>query len=233
MSPVSSCRKTVKQFLDSVLKINSANRSLLDSEKRICFDRKMSKKILILQGNPDKSSNNHALHAAYRKGALSSGAEVKEIFVGDLKFNPNLQFGYRQRTELEPDLLEAQEKIKWAEHIVLIYPVWWGSVPALLKGFFDRVLLPGFAFKKKENSLFWNRFLSGRSARIISTLDQPVWFYNLVMGSPSDKAVKKMTLEFCGIKPVKIQNIGPIRLSTDQFRTHWLRKVEDLGRNQA
>ncbi len=74
------------------------------------------KKVLIIQGHPDAESFNFALHEAYKKGAITSGAEVKEIIVRELQFNPNLQFGYRKRTELEPDLLESIEKIKWAEH---------------------------------------------------------------------------------------------------------------------
>lgn len=106
------------------------------------------KKILLINGHPDTESFNFSIAAAYKKGAIANGYEVREIIVRNLDFNPNLQFGYRKRTELEIDLLEAQEKIRWAEHLVWIYPVWWGSVPALLKGFIDRVFLPGFAFEK-------------------------------------------------------------------------------------
>lgn len=80
-------------------------------------------KILIINGHPDKESYNFALAEAYKKGAISSGAEVKEIIIRELVFNPNLQFGYRKRTELEPDLLESQEKIKWADHLVWIYQI--------------------------------------------------------------------------------------------------------------
>lgn len=192
----------------------------------------VNKKILIIQGHPDPESYNSALHASYRAGALSTGAEVREIFVGSLKFNPNLEFGYRKRTELEPCLIEAQEAINWCDHIVLIYPVWWGSMPALLKGFFDRVFLPGFAFKKRDGSLWWDRLLSGKSARVISTLDQPVWVYRLVNGAPSDKAIKRLTFQFCGIGPTKITNIGPIRLSKKEFREKWLQRVFAIGAAQ-
>lgn len=189
----------------------------------------MKKKILIINGHPDGESYNAALGAAYRKGAEASGAEVREIAIRDLRFEPNLQFGYRQRTELEPDLRAAQEALQWADHIVWIYPVWWGSVPALMKGFLDRVLLPGFAFKKREGSLWWDRFLTGKSSRIICTMDQPPWYYRWVNGSPSHIAMRKHTLNFIGIKSVKITSIGPIRLSTDAFRDKWLQKVERLG----
>ena len=189
------------------------------------------KKILIINGHPDAESFNAALAEAYKKGAIESGAEVKEIVVRELQFNPNLQFGYRKRTELEPDLLEAQAKIKWAEHLVWIYPVWWGSLPAILKGFIDRTFLPGFAFEKIENSVWWDKLLKGKSATIISTLDQPAWYYWLVYRQPSHNAMKKLTLQFSGINPVKITTIGPLRLSKDSYRANWLKKVENLGFN--
>lgn len=107
----------------------------------------MSKKILLINGHPDEASFNYGLSEAYKKGVEKSGAELREIKIRELDFNPNLQFGYRKRTELEPNLLDAQESLKWADHIVWVYPVWWGSVPAIMKGFLDRVLLPGFAFQ--------------------------------------------------------------------------------------
>lgn len=190
------------------------------------------KKTLIIQGHPDSESYCRALANAYKVGALSAGAEVQEIIVSELKFNPSLEFGYRKRTELEPDLLAAQEKIKWAEHLVIVYPLWWGGVPALLKGFFDRTFLPGFAFQKRENSVWWDKYLTGKSARIITTMDQPAWYHWLIYGEPAHKALKKMILEFCGIKPVKITSIGPIRFSKDEFRKKYLEKVKALGIKQ-
>lgn len=192
-----------------------------------------NKKILIINGHPDAESYNAALADTYRQAALSSGAEVRVINVRDLQFNPNLQFGYRKRTELEPDLLAAQDDIRWAEHLVWVYPVWWGGLPALLKGFIDRVFLPGFAFQKRENSVWWDKLLTNKTARIVCTLDQPAWYYWLVNGRPGYYAMKKMTLEFCGIKPVKVSTIGPIRLSKDSYRQAWLAKIQALGRAQV
>lgn len=186
-------------------------------------------KILLINGHPDKESYNYALATSYVKGAKNSGAEVQEINICELTFNPNLQFGYRKRTELEPDLIKAQESIKWADHIVWVYPVWWGSVPALMKGFLDRVLLPGFAFQKRENSVWWDKYLTGKTSRIICTMDQPTWYYRWINGRPSHIAMKKLTMNFIGIKKVQITSIGPIRLSKDEFRNKWLTKVEKLG----
>jgi len=188
------------------------------------------KKILIINGHPDKESYNFALSDAYAKGAKNSNASLEIINIRDLNFNPNLQFGYRKRTELEPDLLKAQELIKWADHLVWIYPVWWGSVPAIMKGFIDRVFLPGFAFKKREGSVWWDKFLTGKTARLICTLDQPPWYYKLVYANPSHNAMKKLTMHFVGVKKVKITTIGPLRLSKEEFRTKWLQKIENLGK---
>jgi NAD(P)H dehydrogenase (quinone) len=188
-----------------------------------------AKKILIINGHPDAESFNTALVEAYKTGALASGAEVKVIHIRALQFNVNLQYGYRKRTELEPDLIDAQAKIKWAEHLVWVFPVWWGGYPAIMKGFIDRVFLPGFAFQKRENSLWWDKYLTGKTARIICTLDQPAWYYWLINRRPSYHALKRQTLEFCGISPVRVSSIGPIRFSKDSYRANWLKKIEKVG----
>lgn len=189
----------------------------------------MPKKIVIINGHPDKESYNYALAKAYKNGAIKSGAEVREIVIGELNFSLNLKYGYRKRTELEPDLLKSQETLKWAEHIVWVYPVWWGSVPAIMKGFLDRVLLPGFAFKKREGSVWWDKYFTGKTSRLICTMDQPTWFYRLINRAPSHHAMKKLTMNFIGVKSVKITAIGPLRLSKEEFRDKWLSKVEKLG----
>lgn len=192
----------------------------------------MSKKILIINGHPNKNAFNYGIASAYKKGAVNSGAEVKEIIIADLDFNPNLKFGYQQRTELEPDLIEAWEKIKWAEHLVWVHPVWWGGLPAISKGFIDRLFLPGFAYQYRENSVWWDKLLKGKTAHIITTIDQPGWYYWLFYGRPSVNQLKKSTLEFCGVKPVKVTYFGIVKTATNELRKKWLDKVEDLGRKQ-
>jgi NAD(P)H dehydrogenase (quinone) len=190
------------------------------------------KNILIINGHPHAESFNAGLAAAYKTGALHSGADVKEIVIRELVFNPNLQFGYQKRTEREPDLLDAWEKIKWAQHLVWVHPVWWGGLPAITKGFIDRLFLPGFAFQPRENSLWWDRLLTGKTAHIITTLDQPGWYYRLAFGRPSVNQLKRTTLEFCGVKPVKVTYVGPIKNSTPEQRNKWLKKIEKSGQGQ-
>ena len=190
----------------------------------------MGKKILIINGHPNKDSFNFGIAAAYKKGVLSTGTEVKEIVIANLDFNPNLQFGYQKRTELEPDLLEAWEKIQWADHLVWIHPVWWGGLPAITKGFIDRLFLPGFAFQYRENSHFWDKLLKGKTAHIITTLDQPGFFYRMVFHRPSVNQLRRSVLKFCGISPVKVSYIGIVRNSTPEMRKKWLQKVENWGK---
>ncbi len=189
----------------------------------------MSKKVLIILGHPNKETFCGALAESYKKGAVRSGAEVEEIFVSELKFDPILHLGYQEIQELEPDLVRAQELIKWAEHIVFVYPTWWATMPALLKGFLDRVLLPGFGFKYRQNSSLWDKFLTGRSARLIITMDAPAWFNFLSYGNAGQKAMKRATLQFCGIKPVRVTTIGSVKMLKPEQLKKWLENAEKLG----
>lgn len=184
--------------------------------------------ILIINGHPREGSFNNALADAYSSGAKESGATVDRIDLYKLEYDLNLKYGYTKRVPLEPDLVEAQKKLKWADHLVWIFPVWWGSTPALLKGFLDRVLLPGYAFKKGEGYK-WEQFFKGKTARVISTLDQPPLYYKLVFLSPSTRAMKGLTMNFIGVKKVRTIAFGSIRLSTEAKRKKWLEKVRKLG----
>ncbi len=187
------------------------------------------KKILVINGHPTKNSFCNALSDTYTSAASSAGNQLVLLNLFDLDFNINFEGGYSKEKQPEKDILFAQEKIKWADHIVIVHPVWWGSVPALLKGFFDSALLPGFAFKYRQNSPFWDKLLSGKTAHIIYTSDTPIWLYTWFFGAPSVAQVKKRTLQFCGISPVKVTGIGPIRKSTIEFRQKWIEKIKELG----
>lgn len=188
------------------------------------------KNILIINGHPNSSSFNFALAESYKKGALQADANVEIITIADLQFNPNLAYGYQKRIDLEPDLINAWEKIKKADHLVWIHPVWWGGLPALTKGFIDRLFLPGMAFQYREKSVWWDKLFKGKSARIITTLDQPSWYYSFFYSKPSINQLKKSTLEFCGVKPVKVTYVGIIKTSDEKQREKWLNKIFELGK---
>lgn len=196
------------------------------------FKKQKMNRILIINGHPNKNSFNHALAEAYQTGALKTGALINLINISELQFNPNLEFGYTKRMDLEPDLLSSLEKIKAADHLVWIHPVWWGGLPALMKGFIDRLFLPGLTYQYRENSIFWDKLLKGKTARIITTMDQPGWYYRIIYGNPSIRQLKKSTLEFCGIAPVRLSTIGIIKTATAEQRQKWLNKVHLLGQKQ-
>lgn len=187
------------------------------------------KNILVINGHPDKESYCSALAKSYYDGAISSGADCKLIHLSDLKFDPILHNGYRVVMELERDLVQMQLNILEADHLVFVYPTWWGTFPALLKGFIDRVFLPKFAFQFRNGSIQWDKLLKGKSARLIVTMDTPIWYYRLVYKSPGHNAMKKGVLKFCGISPVKVSSIGIVKKFNENKRSIWLNRAKKLG----
>lgn len=187
------------------------------------------KRILLILGTPKSDGLCHALAEAYSNGARAQGHVVRQLRLGELQFDPILREGYGQHQALEPDLLEAQRQIHWAEHLVFVYPVWWGGVPALLKGFFDRTFLPGFAFKYRNRSQLWDKLLSGRTADLLVTLDTPPWYFRWIYGAPAHRQMVRTILGFCGIKTRRLSEFAPVRPSSEEQRQGWLRKAEELG----
>ena len=188
------------------------------------------KNILIINGHPDKESFCFAIAESYKMGAYKSGANVKLVHLIDLDFNPILTYGYRKISELEPDLVQIQQDIMWANHLVFVYPNWWSTMPALLKGFIDRVFLPNFAFKYKENSPFWDKLLLGKTASLLITMDTPWWYYWLINRNAGHNAMKVGILKFCGISPVKIKVFSPVKSAKEAKRKKWLGEVMELGK---
>lgn len=187
------------------------------------------KKVLIINGHPNESSLNRAITESFSKGSIDAGNDVRIIHLSELQFDPNLHFGYSQRLDLEPDILLAQEQILWCDHLVVVHPVWWGGMPALLKGFIDRALLPKFAFQYRENSVWWDKLLAGRTAEILYTIDQPIFYYKWFNGAPGIKQLKRMILQFCGFKVKRVTGFQQVRYANAERISEWLRKAEKLG----
>ncbi|WP_200977954.1 NAD(P)H-dependent oxidoreductase [Echinicola sp. 20G] len=187
-------------------------------------------KILIINGHPDSESFNVGLAEAYLKGAEESNAEVTLLNIRDLEFDPNLKFGYRKRAELEPDLISSIEKIKEAGHIVWVFPMWWYGYPALMKGFIDRTFLPGITFEYVPGKSMPKKLLKGKTGRIIITADTPKWYNSLFMKNPAVNQFKKGTLQFCGINPIKVSYISPLKDSSEEFRNRRLAEIKKLGK---
>ena len=182
-------------------------------------------RILIINGNPKPRSFCWALAQRYQQVA-AAGHDVQLVNIAELNFDANLQHGYDQIQPLEPDLETLQQQIRWAEHLVLLTPLWWGGMPALLKGLFDRVFLPGYAFKYTEGKSWPKQLLKGRSAELIITMDTPVWWYKWFQGNPLVKQLKHTILEFVGIKVTSVCYLGPVMGASEQQLQRWLDDIE-------
>ncbi len=187
----------------------------------------MSKKILVFLGHPDTESMCCEFADAYAKGAQNSGHEVRRVNLGEMQFDPILHKGYKVIQELEPDLKKLQEDIRWCEHLVIIYPSWWSTMPALLKGVFDRMWLPGFAFKFLPNGWGWRKLLKGRTARVFVSSDARPIFARLLFGDNTNE-IQDGILWFSGIY-TRMKKVGPMKNISPEKRADWVRKFEKWG----
>ncbi len=185
--------------------------------------------ILVVLGHPSPESFNATLAAAYIEGARAAGASVSLLELGALTFDPVL---HSADQPLEPDLVGAQAAIEAARHIVWVSPVWWVGLPALLKGFIDRTLLSGWAFHIKSNGLP-EGLLSGRSARVVLTMDAPGWWYRMANRRAVYRSFVGGTLKFCGLGPIRQTTIFQTRTLKAPDRVAWLERLRKQGASDA
>lgn len=186
--------------------------------------------VLIILGHPRTDSLCGALADAYSKGAREAGTEVRQLDLAKLDFDLNVHTISPNQQVFEDDVRKAQEMILWAEHLVFVYPTWWGTMPALLKGFLDRVLTQGYSFKTCEGGTGYQGLLNGRSAQLITTMDTPPLIHRLVYRQPGKNAMERATLGFCGIRPVHSMVCGSVKNSNLQLRQKWLEQAYCQGR---
>jgi putative NADPH-quinone reductase len=194
------------------------------------------KKILVLLGHPDKETFNGSLADAYEGAARLAGHEVRRKNIGDLHFDPMLHKGYKVIQELEPDLKELQEDFRWAEHVVIVYPLWWSSMPALMKGLFDRIWLPAFAFRfikapDGKSTMGWNKLLAGRTCRVIVTLKNFPLVERFMFGDYTAELVHAI-LRFAGFK-VRLTEVGNAEGMSNGARASLVKKITALARKGA
>jgi putative NADPH-quinone reductase len=185
------------------------------------------KQVLILNGDIEKTASTDFLINAYRKGAESAGAAVRELSIPDLIFNPNKLFNNRQIAELEPDLQKALSAIRQCNHMVLFCPVYVDHIPAKIKGFFDRLFLPDQIFSTKQPNIDNN--FSGRSARIVSILDEATFKEWKANKKTTYLSIKKPVFEKCRVNPVLTNTIGELHSLENHYSQKWLAKMEKFG----
>jgi len=190
----------------------------------------MGRRIVIIDGHPDPEEGRfcHALSAAYAQAAEAAGHELRTVMVARIVV-PLLRSArdWNEGTPV-PSIREAQDMIAWAEHLVIIYPLWLGAMPALLKAYFEQVFRPGFAIARKQQGLGAG-LLKGKSARIIVTMGMPAWLYRLFFRAHSLKSLERNILKFCGIGPIHETLIGGVEDA--KRREAGLAAVDALGRS--
>ena len=197
------------------------------------FTDHTKKKIVVLLGHPD-STDTHSSQLAllYETAAKKAGHEVRATRLGDMHFDPILHKGYKEIQALEPDLKKLQDDIRWADHLVIIYPNWWGTMPALLKGLFDRMWLPGFCFSFYKEGMgkqlnLWHRLMRGKTARVIVLSGTHPFLIYLMFGDYTNEIYKGI-LWFAGFK-TKLTRFGPSEKAPEWKWAQWRKKVIRLG----
>ena len=189
----------------------------------------MARRITVIQGHPDPAGG-HLLHAmadAYSEGATAAGHDVRRIEVARLEF-PLLRTQVDFETgALPPALVQPREDMRWAEHWVFLFPLWHGTMPALLKGFLEHIFRPGFAMEYKEGGLP-KRLLAGRSARIIVTMGMPTLFYRWYFGAYGLRSFERSMLSFAGIKPIR-ESLYGLAFADEKKRARWIEEMHRYG----
>jgi NAD(P)H dehydrogenase (quinone) len=192
----------------------------------------MVKNIVIVNGHPRENSLSKSFADAYQKGAEKTGAKVTRFNIKDMDLDVYFD-GYKSDFVETDSAREFKEALKEANHLVLCYPTWWGTMPGRLKILIETTFAPGFAFRYHKNDPFWDKLLAGKSARVIVTMGAPVMAYHLMMGASGHKQVKKNILKFTGFKPVKITSFGQAEKASEKKINSWLDKVRRLGEKQV
>jgi putative NADPH-quinone reductase len=195
-----------------------------------------SQRILIIQGHPDPKGGHlcHALAQAYADGAAEAGHKLRRVEVAQLDFPLLRSADEWQNNPLPPMLKPAQDDIEWAQHLIVVFPLWMGDMPALLKGFLEQVARPGFAFKPgRDGNSFGKKGLSGRSARVVVTMGMPALVYRHYFRAHAVRALERNVLGFVGIAPVHETLVGGVEATDADERARWLDKLRALGRKAA
>jgi len=190
-------------------------------------------KIAIISGNPMTGSYSEALAQAYLRGAQGGGHEAQLFVLADMRFDAVLRQGYRGPQPLEPDLAAARDAFLASDHVVFVFPLWLGDMPALMKGFLERLAQPDLLHVQASHGKATWKFFKGKSARVIMTMGMPGWFYRWYFGAHALKLLTRNILNFTGIAPVRSTIHGMIEAVGDDKRKQWLRDAEALGRAAA
>lgn len=190
----------------------------------------MPRRVLVINGHPDGSPERlcAGLVEAYAEGAREGGHEVETISIAAL----DIPFLHTQEAfekgDIPKSLAAAGEAVRRAEHVVIVFPLWLGTMPALLKAFLEQVLRPGVAFEYSKSGP--KSLLSGRSARMVVTMGMPAFVYRLYFLSHGVAGLRRSILRFVGFNPVRTTLIGMVTMGGSDKQSKWPERMKALGR---
>jgi putative NADPH-quinone reductase len=188
-------------------------------------------RIAIIVGHARKGTFCEAVGEAYQRGAGAGGHQATLFVTSKMTFDPILHEGFTEIQPLEPDLQAAHDAIMAADHLVLIFPLWLGTLPAIFKGFLERVLQPDLVEPSKKGK--FTKIFKGKSARVIMTMGMPGFIYRWYFGAFALRMLKRNILGFVGVAPVRSTIHGMIEAVTPETRQSWLADAETMGRKGA
>ena len=185
-------------------------------------------RIAIIVGHTRHNTFCEALGRAYRCGAMAGGHEAALFVTAAMGFDPVLHEGFERVQPLEADLKAARDAMLAADHVVIIFPLWLGTLPAILKGFLERVVqeeLVGAGWPQKSL-----KAPKGKSCRVIVTMGLRGFIERWWFGARAVKMLTRNILGFVGISPIHTTIYGNVDGVTAERRRVWIDEVENLGR---
>lgn len=190
----------------------------------------MGRRIVIIQGHPDPAGGHlcHALAGAYAAGAAEAGHAVETVTPALLRL-PLLETKAAFEAPPTAEVAAVQETLGAATHLVILFPLWLGGMPAVLKGFLEQVFRPGFLLLAPAKGWGSPRRLAGVSARIVVPMGMPALAYRWWFGAHGVRTLESGILGLAGIRPVRTSYLGMVEAATEARRAQWLAEMRRLG----
>ena len=191
---------------------------------------------LIVFNHPYGGSFCGAILAAVERGLKTGGHKCRVINLDQDDFDPVMRSkdllafvgagraGGNALDAIDDQVREYKEHLEWADHLVMIFPVWWMTTPAMTKGFIDKVIFPAIAYDMKDGRLVSR--LSLRKVTVITTMNTPADIYRDVFGNPLEGSLIKGTFRQIGIENIEWTSLNEVKQVSREQREAWLEEIE-------
>lgn len=189
-------------------------------------------RVTIIFNHPYEGSYCNAILETVSKGLRKANHEIDLIHLDNDQFNPVMTSSdlkaFRDKSPVDPKVLEYKGKLEKADHLIFIFPIWWELMPAMTKGFIDKVIFPGVAYDytNKENTRMKPLFNKIKGVTVITTMNTPKLLYRLFFGNAIKKALILGTFWKIGYKNRKWISFNNVKKVSQEKRIKWLEGLE-------